>query len=118
VIAALLAGSKVKRAGISMRGLYVVRNAAATPWRNAFAALGGPAINLLTWALLSIFHVPHAWVALFIGGFNLMPFPHSDLRKCLSYVRDAKSAAAAQIEPAHSSIAKINEVWLEARDAA
>jgi hypothetical protein len=118
VIAALLVGSKVKRAGISLRGLYVVRTAAATRWRNALAALGGPGINLLTWALLSIFHMPYAWVALCIGGFNLMPFPHSDLRKCLSYLRDEKPAAAPQIEPAHSAIAEGNEAWLEARDAA
>jgi hypothetical protein len=122
VLAALLVGSKVKRAGISLRGLYVVRTAAPAPWRNALAALGGPAINLLSWAVLSIFHTPYAWVALFIGGFNLMPFPHSDLMKCLSYLRDAQpeisAPAAPHIEPAHPATFANNEALLEAKEAA
>jgi Zn-dependent protease len=92
LIAALLVGSKIKRIGLDLRGLYVVRSPAKTPWRNAAVALAGPAVNLLTWAMLVTCHEHHAWVALFIGCFNLLPSKHSDLTKCLAYLkRDAAS---------------------------
>jgi Zn-dependent protease len=92
LIAALLVGSKIKRIGLDLRGPYVVRSPASTSWRNASVALAGSAVNLLTWAIFVACHVRHAWVALFIGCFNLLPLKHSDLTKCLAYLkRDAAS---------------------------
>jgi len=92
LVAALLVGSKIKRIGLDLRGPYVVRSPARTPLRNASVALAGPAVNLLTWAMFVGCHVHYAWVALFIGCFNLLPVKDSDLTKCLAYLkRDAPS---------------------------
>jgi membrane-associated protease RseP (regulator of RpoE activity) len=89
VIAAWMVGSKVLEVGISKLGPFVRRTSAKTPARNAFVALAGPGINILTWAVFAIFSLPHAWVALYIGVLNLLPFPNSDFSKSMSYLRGA-----------------------------
>lgn len=78
VVAAYAAGSKVKKIGFSRKGLYIVRSPAATPLLNALVSFGGPAINIMTGLLFLAYYVPHAPLPMYIGFFNLLPFPESD----------------------------------------
>jgi hypothetical protein len=89
VLAAWMVGSKVLQVGMSRLGPFVRRTSAKTPGRNAFVALAGPGINLLTWVFFAILSLPHAWVALYIGVLNLLPLPNSDFSKGVGYLRGA-----------------------------
>ena len=65
-------GLKVKKIGLSLRGLYIVRES-GTPSVNLFITLAGPAVNLvltLWWPMAPDF----ARVNLILGLYNLMPF--------------------------------------------
>jgi len=87
VLAAWMVGSKVLQVGMSKLGPFVRRTSAKTPRRNAFVALAGPGINILTWAAFTILALPNAWVALYIGLLNLLPLPNSDFTKSMEYLK-------------------------------
>jgi hypothetical protein len=87
ILAAYMVGSQIKQVGVNMLGPFVRRTPAKTPGRNAFVALAGPGINILTWLVFAICGLPHAWVALYIGVLNLLPLPHSDFIKAVEYLR-------------------------------
>jgi hypothetical protein len=89
VLAAWAVGSKILQVGMSRLGPFVRRTSARTPGRNAFVALSGPGINILTWAVFTVFGMPHAWIALYIGVLNLLPLRNSDFSKSLEYLRGA-----------------------------
>lgn len=86
ILAALAVGSQIKQIGLDKRGPFIRRAPASTPQRNAIVVLAGPGINIFTWFVLLSFRNPHAWVALFIGVFNLLPLPGSDLIQCFRYL--------------------------------
>jgi len=87
ILAAWMVGSRIKQVGVNMLGPFVRRTPAKTPVRNAFVALAGPGINILTGLVFAICGLPHAWVALYIGALNLLPLPHSDFMKSVEYLR-------------------------------
>jgi membrane-associated protease RseP (regulator of RpoE activity) len=92
ILAAWMVGCKVKQVGFSRLGPYVRRTSAKTPWGNAFVALAGPGINILTSILFVVFSLPYAWIPMFIGVLNLLPVPNSDLSKSLHYLRASVSS--------------------------
>ncbi len=87
ILAALMVGCQIKQVGISRLGPYVRRTSAKTPWGNAFVALSGPGINILTSAVFVAFSLPYPWIPLCIGVLNLIPVPNSDLSKSIQYLR-------------------------------
>jgi membrane-associated protease RseP (regulator of RpoE activity) len=89
ILAAWIVGSKILEVGMSRLGPFVRRTSARTPGRNAFVALAGPGINILSWVVFAAFGLPHAWVALYIGVLNLLPLPNSDFSKSMGYLRGA-----------------------------
>lgn len=94
VLAALMVGCKIKQVGISRLGPYVRRTSAKTPLANAFVALSGPGINLVTSAIFLVFHLSNAWIPFFIGILNLVPLPNSDLSKGIEYLRSPAPVSA------------------------
>jgi len=92
ILAAWMVGSQIKQVSINILGPFVRRSSAKTPGRNAFVALAGPGINILTWLVFAIFHLPHAWIALYIGVLNLLPLPQSDFMKSVEYLRSEQRA--------------------------
>jgi Zn-dependent protease len=79
-VAALCLGVKVKRAGISWRGAYIVREQ-GSDWQNIVISLAGPLGNLLL-AVVAAFVVHHGAVFcasnLLLMGINLLPLPGTD----------------------------------------
>lgn len=94
VTAALAFGLKIKRVGISWRGMYVVRQSAQTLSENLIVVFAGPLQNFGAAALTAYMHSPYWWVPLYIGVFNLMPVPHSDMSQAIKYIRFYKEARA------------------------
>jgi len=92
ILAAYFVHSKVKRIGFSKVGFYVVREPASTGFKNAFVALAGPAANFYTWMFMASYHVHGASGPLVFGIMNLLPFPNSDLKKALQYIRTSEPA--------------------------
>jgi len=74
---ASLCGVKVKRVGISLTGLYTVREAGPR-WANMLVSLAGPLVNLLLALALRDVLPVFAWVNAIACGYNLLPIPHSD----------------------------------------
>ena len=95
ILAALMVGCQIKQVGISRLGPYVRRTSAKTPLGNAFVALSGPGINILTSAVFVAFNLPYPWIPLCIGVLNLLPVPNSDLSKSIQYLRPEPSSANA-----------------------
>jgi hypothetical protein len=94
VLAALMVGCRIKKIGFSRLGPYVRRTSAKSPLGNAFVALSGPGINILTSALFLLLGLPYAWIPFFIGMLNLAPLPNSDLWKSIQYLRAPRTAGA------------------------
>jgi hypothetical protein len=94
ILAALMVGCQIKKVGLSRLGPYVRRTSAKTPLGNAFVALSGPGINLLTAAIFLLLGLPYPWIPLFIGLVNLAPLPNSDLSKSIQYLRSPQPAGA------------------------
>ena len=93
ILAALMVGCQIKQVGISRLGPYVRRTPAKTPLGNAFVALAGPGINILTSIVFLAFSFPDAWIPFCIGVLNLLPIPNSDLSKSIQYLRSTTSSA-------------------------
>jgi hypothetical protein len=94
ILAAWMVGCQIKQVGISRLGPFVRRSSAKTPLANAFVALAGPGINILTSILFVVFNLPYAWIPFCIGVLNLLPVPNSDLSKSIQYLRTSVSATA------------------------
>jgi Zn-dependent protease len=86
--AALAHGLRIKRIGLSWKGLYIVREA-GSPLVNAQVSLAGPLANLafaLFWPL-----APHfALYNLLFGLVNLAPVRDSDGQRALAALKAAK----------------------------
>lgn len=80
---ALICGVKVKKVGLSRRGLYTVREA-GPKWSNIAVSAAGPLVNLLLaivlWNTLTLF----AEVNLIACIYNLLPIPNSDGTRILA----------------------------------
>lgn len=81
VVASVSQGLRVKRIGVSLKGVYVVRQA-GTPLQNAIVAFAGPLVNLILAAILS---GDAALANLILAVMNLAPLPGSDGRKILEW---------------------------------
>jgi len=101
ILAAWMVGCQIKQVGISRLGPYVRRTSAKTPLGNAFVALAGPGMNILTAAVFFVFRLPYAWIPMFIGVINLLPVPNSDLSKSIEYLRTPGSATAKAEAPSY-----------------
>jgi hypothetical protein len=101
ILAAWTVGCQIKQVGISKLGPYVRRTSAKTPLGNAFVALAGPGINILTSVAFFAFSLPYAWIPMFIGVLNLLPIPNSDLSKSIQYLRPAKLRNAKVPSPSY-----------------
>ena len=84
---ALALDVRVKRAGLSWRGPYIVRESGSDV-QNLAIALAGPLVNLLLAALLPIYArvvgvggVMFAFSNVTLAIFNLLPLPLSDGRR-------------------------------------
>jgi Zn-dependent protease len=77
VAMARMQGLKVKRAGVTWKGPYIVREA-GTPQQNLRVCLAGPAANLLLAFVCSHFAPVFAFCNLVLGVYNLLPVPGSD----------------------------------------
>jgi Zn-dependent protease len=80
--AALALGIKVKRIGVSWKGIYIVREA-GPPLGNMITTLAGPLFNLLlafAWPASHVF----TWLNLIFGLTNLMPISGSDGQRALT----------------------------------
>jgi len=100
---ALALNVKVRRAGMSWRGPYIVRER-GTDIENLAISLSGPLVNLLLAALVPMYvwatgagGVMFAFTNLALGVFNLLPIPSSDGARILSLLvaRPRKPAQAA-----------------------
>ena len=87
---ALALGLQVKRIGVSFRGPYIVREQGA-PFTNAAVALAGPLTNLLLALFYGDLSPQFGLVNLILGGFNLLPVPHSDGRRAWAAIREGRS---------------------------
>jgi Zn-dependent protease len=74
---ARMQGLKVKRAGITWKGPYIVREA-GTPEQNLRVCLAGPAANLLLAFVCSHIAPVFAFCNVVLGAYNLLPIPGSD----------------------------------------
>ena len=85
---ALICGVKVKKVGLSRRGLYTVREA-GPKWSNIAVSAAGPMVNLLLaialWNSLTLF----AEVNLVACIYNLLPIPKSDGTRILALLSNA-----------------------------
>ena len=77
LIASFAVGLKVKDIGISMKGVYIVREA-GTPWKNLIVSLAGPLTNICL--LLGSWHAADAFTLanMCIAICNLAPVRGSD----------------------------------------
>lgn len=76
-------GVKVKRVGISMKGLYIVREK-GEPFSNAAIALAGPMVNLLLALIFETAAPEFSLINSALGICNLLPFPGSDGRRAIA----------------------------------
>jgi Zn-dependent protease len=90
--AALICGVKVKKVGLSRRGLYTMREA-GPKWSNIAVSAAGPLVNLLLaialWNTLTLF----AEVNLVACIYNLLPIPNSDGTRILALLNTANVVA-------------------------
>ena len=87
---ALLCGVKVKKVGLSRRGLYTVREA-GPKWSNIIVSAAGPMVNLLLaivlWNTMNLF----AEVNLVACIYNLLPIPNSDGTRILALLTNTSA---------------------------
>jgi Zn-dependent protease len=85
---AMLCGVKVKKVGVSCRGLYTVREP-GPKWTNIAVSAAGPVVNLLLavtlWNTLPIFAEVNFVAALY----NLLPIPNSDGSRILALLNNS-----------------------------
>lgn len=101
ILAAWMVGCQIKEVGISRLGPFVRRTSAKTPLGNAFVALAGPGINILTSILFVVFNLPYPWIPFCIGVLNLVPVPNSDLSKSIHYLRTSVSSTTKSEAPSY-----------------
>ena len=86
VMVALVCGLKVKRVGVSRRGLYTVREA-GPKWSNIAVSAAGPMVNLalaiMFWNSMTTF----AEVNIIACLYNLLPITNSDGSRILALLR-------------------------------
>jgi len=87
VAAAKAFGVRVKRFGVNWKGPYTVREAGSVD-QNMLIALTGPAMNLMISACLWPWMPRFAFVNLWLGLFNLLPFKSSDGARALNCYRE------------------------------
>ncbi len=80
---ALICGVKVKKVGLSRRGLYTVREA-GPKWSNIAVSSAGPIVNLLLAIVLWNTFTLFAEVNLVACIYNLLPIPNSDGTRILA----------------------------------
>ena len=80
IVMARLCGVKVKKVGLSLTGLYTVREA-GPKWANVAVSLAGPMLNLLLALALRNVFPTFAWVNVIACAYNLLPIPNSDGRR-------------------------------------
>lgn len=87
VTAAISLGIKVKRVGVSWKGMYIMREA-GPPVANMITILSGPFMNLV---LATAWPVSHEFALLNIAfaASNLMPIPGSDGQRALALVESS-----------------------------
>lgn len=85
-IATLANGLRIKRVGISWKGVYIVRES-GSPAVNAQVALAGPLMNLVLALLTAADHHHFAVLNLIFAIVNLLPLPHSDGSHALAHLR-------------------------------
>ena len=90
-LACLLCGLKVKRFGVSRKGLYTVREASSSRRINGWIAAAGPLVNLLSIALWPL-APKYASINLMLGVMVLMPLRDSDGSKLMAIFATAKRA--------------------------
>jgi Zn-dependent protease len=83
IVAAWMCGIKVKKVGLSMTGLYTVRERGPR-WSNLFVSMAGPLVNVLLAITLRDVWPIFAWVNWIAVIYNLLPIPHSDGRRILA----------------------------------
>lgn len=90
IATALACGVKVKKVGLSRRGLYTVREA-GPKWSNIAVSAAGPLVNLLLaialWNTLTLF----AEVNLVACIYNLLPIPNSDGTRILALLSNTNT---------------------------
>jgi Zn-dependent protease len=79
---AWLCGVKVKRIGVSLTGLYTVREP-GPKWANVMISFAGPVLNLLLAVMLREVLPTFALVNLVACVYNLLPIPNSDGRRIM-----------------------------------
>lgn len=88
IAVALVCGVKVKKVGVSRKGLYTIREA-GPKWINIAVSSAGPLVNLLLaimfWNSLTTF----AEVNLVACIYNLLPITNSDGSRILALLSDA-----------------------------
>jgi Zn-dependent protease len=95
---ALICGVKVKKVGVSRRGLYTVREA-GPKWANIAVSSAGPLVNLLLAVVLWNTLTTFAEVNLVACIYNLLPIPNSDGTRILALLSntDAVRQPAQQV---------------------
>lgn len=95
ILVALLCGVKVKKVGLSMTGLYTIREPGPR-WANLCVSLAGPLVNLVLAVTLRDVQPFFAWVNLIACLYNLLPIPNSDGTRVLALLGYGKTVAGAQ----------------------
>lgn len=88
IATAKLCGVKVKRVGISLMGLYTVREPGPR-WANLLVSAAGPLVNLLLAIVLRDVLPTFAWVNVVACGYNLLPIAHSDGSRMLALLHES-----------------------------
>lgn len=88
IATAKLCGVKVKRVGISLMGLYTVREPGPR-WANLVVSAAGPLVNLVLAIILREVLPTFAWVNVIACGYNLLPIAHSDGSRILALLHES-----------------------------
>lgn len=90
LMAAQLAGVRVKAIGLCLKGAYIRRTDSRIAWTELGIAIAGPAVNLLMFLLLRNNHPLLSWVGqlnLVLGISNLLPIRGLDGHRILTSLR-------------------------------
>ena len=104
IVTAYMFGLRVKRAGITWRGPYIVREQGDSV-TNIVVSAAGPVANL---AIAAFAWHSFAWFAIanfVLGASNLLPLPSADGGRILRELRSLKRDRASDVPPPGTSVA-------------
>jgi len=92
IIVATYLGVRVKKVGVTWKGIYIIRES-GNPLQNLAITLAGPFTNLLSVGVVGLERYlgegafVFAFLSLLIGIFNLLPIPGSDGKRALGLLQ-------------------------------